>query len=401
MTTPTQKTPDYFRIPARRCFFRYKQAIPPTGIRFLKENIPQIETLEYPSWREFERKLEESWDVVGISFLMKDIPVVKKMIELARLEGVKEIWGGGYGILCDEMRGSFDRTFVGHAENEVSELLTGKRINRIRHPSIVTVLTRPYFPLIREKHGLIFVSRGCNFRCSFCQMPVFVRERTLISLESIREALENYEKKGVKCVTIMNEISLLNRGHSAKVIELIQEFGFTWGCETRLDILKGRVNELKKKGLISCIVGIESLRQKNLNFINKRLSVETILQTIKELRDNDIGVLGMFTIGYPTDTEKDIREEIERLSSLDIQHCHFPILTPFPHTALWEELSKYGPFDPDYSKYDCTHLIWNHPTISPERMREVFFESYANFDNRWRHLKNLFPDLFAQVAGRR
>ena len=54
------------------------------GLRFLKQNIPEVEVLEYPSWEEYTEKLKEGWDVVGFSVYLYQIPEILEMMEYAR-----------------------------------------------------------------------------------------------------------------------------------------------------------------------------------------------------------------------------------------------------------------------------------------------------------------------------
>ncbi|MEM2978443.1 MAG: hypothetical protein QXM46_04050, partial [Candidatus Hadarchaeales archaeon] len=58
------------------------------GLRFLKQNVPELEILEYPTREEYLRKLEEGWDVVGFSFYVNEVPEILEMADLARQKGV-------------------------------------------------------------------------------------------------------------------------------------------------------------------------------------------------------------------------------------------------------------------------------------------------------------------------
>jgi len=83
------------------------------GLRFLKQNIPEIEILEYPTWEQYVKKLREGWDVVGFSFYLSDTPEVLEMVEYARSAGIEEIWCGNYGALTPEIQDRFDKIFIG------------------------------------------------------------------------------------------------------------------------------------------------------------------------------------------------------------------------------------------------------------------------------------------------
>jgi len=101
------------------------------GLRFIKQNIPEIEILEYPTWEEYKRMIKKTKpNILGFSFYTNDIPVVLKMIEFARKNGVKEIWGGNYGVLTYGIEEYFDKIFIGYAEREIAKTSRGLNHNR-------------------------------------------------------------------------------------------------------------------------------------------------------------------------------------------------------------------------------------------------------------------------------
>ena len=381
-----------------RKFFRTRNPPLSPGLRFLKQNIPQIEILEYPTWGEYCKKLEEGWDVVGFSFYLFETNEVLQMIAEARRQGVREIWGGNYGVLTPEIRKYFDRIFIGYAEEDVAKAL-GVELGEIRHPILMSDWGVPYIPL-KTKVAHVFTSRGCNIGCNFCQTPSFCPRISFVSLPSIGRALECYEEMGMKRVSIQSENFGIPREYSERVVDTLDEHGFEWECQTRPDILDGKVERWRKKGLQICAIGVESFSQKNLDYVNTRKNPSKILEVIRELNDNGVKIYGFFIIGYPSQSESDVEREVEMLASLDLNSYRITILTPFPQTPLWDMLSKYGPFDPDYSKYDCTNLVWNHPKISRGRMRELLLESHEKVHPRGKYLRNLLGS-FKTVISRR
>ena len=382
-----------------RRFLRYRYKHPSPGLRFLKQNIPQIEILEFPTWEEYREKLEEGWDVVGFSFYLHETNKVLEMIGEARRQGVREIWGGNYGVLTPEIRKYFDRIFIGYAEEDVAKAL-GVELGEIRHPILMSDWGVPYIPL-KTKVAHVFTSRGCNIGCNFCQTPSFCPRISFVSLPSIRRVLGCYEEMGIKQVLIDEENFGIHRGYSEKVIDMLDERGFSWFCQIRPEILAGKVERWREKGLEICSTGVESFSRENLDYIHARKDPSKTLEVIEEARDNGIKIYGYFMIGFPAQSESDIKKEIEMLASLDLDSYRITILTPFPQTPLREMLSKYGPFDSDYSKYDCLNLVWNHPKISRGRMRELLLESYEKVHPRGKHLMKLLLSPLKTLVFRR
>lgn len=368
-TTSVGEKPDYFYISVRRDYFRFSLPTPPFGLMFLEENIPDLEILEYPSWEKFEERVKDV-DILGISFYMADIPVVKKMIEIAREAGVEEIWGGNYGILTDEVQEWFDNSFFGYSENEVREELGMDRLEKLTHPTIITTFGLKKTP-VSIRHAFLFTTRGCAMRCKFCQTPWFIEGVNKLPLESVDDVLRRYAENKVQSVFIMDDNFFQYRDYSEKVIDMFPKHDLNWGVCTRAENLKGRIKEFRDKGMFMCIIGIESMRQENLDDINKNTSLDLLVDTIDELNKHNIYIHGTYMLGYPSDTEESIKEDIDKLSKLGINSLQISILTPFPNTPLWDDFEeKYGIYG-DYEDFDAYHLVWNHPNISRKKMHEL------------------------------
>ena len=82
---------DYFRENAPRNF-RWRFGMPRNisfGLRFLRQNVPDLRILEYPSRAEFSAELKKGWDAVGFSFYLEETNDILNMAEEARRSGVK------------------------------------------------------------------------------------------------------------------------------------------------------------------------------------------------------------------------------------------------------------------------------------------------------------------------
>lgn len=397
-STAVGPMPDYGRLTTRRRVFGLRMPVPPFGIRFLQANIPGIDTLEYPDWEQFHARLADV-DLLGISFFMRDVPVVREMVQAARAAGVQRIIGGGYGVLCEDIQELFDQIFIGYAEDAVSKLLTGKPIDELRHPPLPTSLGIPGVPL--KKVGFLFTMRGCGRKCLFCQSGAFAPGVSFLPLGSIEQILDAYAEQGIKSIFIMNENFDPGLAHSQAVIDLIRERGMEWGCMTRASLLEGKVGQLRENGFNAALIGLESLRPEGLKYVRKGTTVKRMLATVDELRAHRVTVQGSFIVGYPADKPEDMQLDIDRLCTLDIQLCQILVLTPYPQTDLWRSIeAEYGIFEQDYGKFDGYHLVFNHPHISPDGMQEFLAAAYRQFYSTGRWAQHLLQPISRRLAGK-
>lgn len=348
---------------------------PAIGLHFLRANVPGIRMLEYPSWQRFCQELEQRVDVLGISFYTRDIPVVEEMVRLARERyGVGEVWGGNYGVLTPGMDELFDRVFVGYSENALCQALHGtERQGELRHPLMIAPVTAPLFPPLRAYMGIMLTHRGCNLRCTFCQTPQFAPKMTAIDKKELERVVDEYYRLGVRVILFAEESFMpsLNR----ELLDRIAYYGMKWYSESHVKSLSNRIEELvRKTGYAGSIVGIESISERNLEFIDKRLSVTSLMDTLEEARQAGVFMQGTYMFGYEEDTPESLAEDAERLLELPLLVNHYFVLTPYPRTHIASYIeNRYGPASRQWSFYDSRHLLWNHPHFTPREI-EAFVD---------------------------
>lgn len=340
------------------------------GLRFIKQNVPQVEILEYPMWRQYVARLREGWDVVGFSFYQNEIGEIRKMVAEARRQGVREIWAGNYGALDYSIPSLVDRVFIGPAEDDIAQVF-GYRVRPedIQHP--VMMVHFSLVPGIRTlTFGLLYTAHGCPYSCSFCQTPVFERNRFTINLESIERVLRYYKKLGVSYLFPMDEIFGFYPKFTDELTRLFARYNFRWWAQSRASLFLHYLDSWHERGLRIPSVGVESMLQSSLDGMNKRQNPEEIYEFCRRSKDKQ----GMYRIGYFMTGHENMTAEQTLEDALCLRRAGFDthtvsVITPFPRTPLWDKLSaRYGIIDHDYSHYKLQHLVWNHPHISSAQM---------------------------------
>lgn len=352
---------------------------PQLGLRFLGENLPSSDILEYPQWSEYEEALRSGYDVVGISFYSTSFYTAEKMAAMAREAGVGEVWAGNYGAMTPGAEGVFDRVFIGYPERELSRILEDRKHERIRHPLMTTPM---HFMPEGEEAGYLFTIRGCRYACRFCASTEFSRGMDRIDLEEIERVLRRYREMGIRYILVSDETFLQERDHSREVIRLLNKNEMRWWCTTRGDLLLGKVKELKEKGLHSAYIGVESVRDKNLEHQNKGESSAKVVRVLDELKENGIAAAGTYILGLPDDTAQTIEEDLEILNRLPLFITIFLVYTPYPGVEAYREYKRRGLLTShDWREYDGGHLVFRHPHMSKEEVRRMFEYAITNVYN--------------------
>jgi radical SAM superfamily enzyme YgiQ (UPF0313 family) len=367
---------DYYRENAP-AGFRWRFQMPRRisfGLRFLRQNIPDIEILEYPTRAEYRNALKKGWDVVGYSFYLEESNYILQMAEEARASGARKLWAGNYGALTPSMQASFDDVFSGYSEDAVAQNL-GKTLGAVRHPPLVSEFRLPGgWPM---PIGILFTTRGCSFPCTFCQTTAFAPRPKAIPLESIEEAVRFYVAHGIQYVLILDENFGNIPQHAESVIELLARYRVKWLVQSRVDLFLRNFDEWVKKGMEGALFGIESFHQEVLKQIHKGEKVEAVMELARRLNSAGKYAHGYYIIGFPSETPESIREDLGTLAGMELDVTQITIVTPHPRTQLWNELdTQYGIFEKDLSKYDTKHLVWSHPNCKPGVLESLLKEGF-------------------------
>lgn len=344
------------------------------GLRFLKANVPVVNILEYPGKEQYLRALRKGWDAVGISFYINETNDAVEMAALARQAGTKTVWAGNYGAFTPWIEHHFDRTFHGWGEVALAEAI-GYELGGapLKHPPLFMHL---YFRGIKlQTWGILFTSRGCNKSCTFCQTPKFYRKPFPLALDTIEEVIRKYKGLGVAQVIVLDEnFGYFDDFTATEVVRLLRETGLKWNPLTRVETLLKNYDAWVSSGMVGASIGVESLNQESLDAAKKGNQSTQIKELLHAMRRDSLLTQVFYIIGFPQDTENSIRNDITELSTYGVDAPQIQILTPYPNTKQYEELERaYGVFDGDLSRYDSTHLVWRHPHISPDKMRELLF----------------------------
>jgi len=375
---------DYIGANTRSWFRFYWPRIQSFGLRFLKQNIPELEILEFPTLDEYRKKLQEGWDVVGLSFYLSETHEAMEMVEAARAAGAGEVWAGNYGALTTPIQDKFDKIFVGYSEHQLAPYF-GRQIKDIIHPPLIEYLNTP-FNVKLNIYGVLFTTRGCPVGCKFCQTPVFCNKPNIISLKSIERVLAYYKENGINVVLIEDENFGCNRRHADAVVKLLDKYQMVWGCMARADYLRTKIDEWanlrerngrKVAGFGGAAIGIENLHQERLDEMKKKEGTEDILETLRMLQARGLGTVGYYMVGFEEDTKESLRVDIKKLAALKLDITQICVITPLPQTPMWTEIQeKYGIFDQDWHHHDGKHLVWNHPHIKPDEMLDILDLSF-------------------------
>jgi anaerobic magnesium-protoporphyrin IX monomethyl ester cyclase len=381
----------------------------------------------------------KKYDVVGISTDTTRHRQALHLAKQAKSSGCTVVMGGPHpGYVDEEILLTKRVDFIVHGEGEVtfSELAAflqrGDRnfhsiqgISFFSKGQLVRTVPRPFIedldrlPLParhlvhmddyqRTKFGgrpitSLITSRGCPYQCAFCASSRFwgtkIRMRSVASvLDEIKEIHYRYQFNAVAFVD--DTFNLFPK----RVIEIChgiveKKLDLWWWCLSRIDLLlqnEEMVKEMVRAGAKSVFIGVESSSPRTLEELRKGIHVEETVQTVEMLKRNGLEIHASYILGGLHDTVKTIHDTIRFAKRLDTNVAQFAILTPYPGTAVYEQVKgRIFKWRSPWSFFDMQHLVFRHDHLSFIRMEWLLLKAHLLYYTRskkaiqdiWSHIK--------------
>jgi len=277
-----------------------------------------------------------------------------------------------------------------------------KDLNKLPFPARKLRNNKSYFQIFQMPIDVIETSRGCPFKCTFCNIHLFYRGtyRTKSIERVIQELKIIAGQKRHKNVLIVDDNFTANMNRVGKICDLIIKEGIKLDliCQSRIDVITKNphiIEKMSKAGFWLFFLGIESFNQKSLNEIQKKVKFRDIVKAIKILHDNNIVIIGSLLVGSNLDEEeKDIDLMIKIVKKLAIDFPIYSVMTPLPGTKFRDLLiEKNYLLSHNWSEYNFTTAVNRLNKLSKEELESLLSKAYysAYFSRGW---KDTFIRLF-------
>lgn len=222
------------------------------------------------------------------------------------------------------------------------------------------------------------VSRGCIFRCAFCNHPFQGAKnydsymRTPISIS--RELRRNYELFGTTRYSLMDDtfndsIEKLNRLEQAIELAKLPKFEFQCYIKPELLVTKPEmIPQLLRMGLTGGFVGIESMNNHARRSMNKGMNIDKVIHSLTELTSTgQVKLHAGFIAGLPGDTVDDMCKTYEFCITNQslFRGWTFNCLGIYSYSDLEKESTLISPLERDpekygykITKYPGDHAVW-------------------------------------------
>ncbi|MBK9000946.1 MAG: B12-binding domain-containing radical SAM protein [Myxococcales bacterium] len=194
---------------------------------------------------------------------------------------------------------------------------------------------------------IVMTSRGCPWQCTFCGAETswgrgFRGQSIPYVVDSLASALERVP---VKMVQIKDDTFTANRKRALQICQGIRQRGlsFLWSCDTRVDVLSEELlREMRLAGCQRLSLGVESGSQPILDAINKKISVQEIVDAAQMAKKFGIRVRFYMMLGNRGETAATFRETLAFLDRAKPHEYLFSCLSIYPGTTDFDDAEKAG-----------------------------------------------------------
>jgi anaerobic magnesium-protoporphyrin IX monomethyl ester cyclase len=234
----------------------------------------------------------------------------------------------------------------------------------------------------------MITSRGCPYRCAFCDRSVFGNKYRGRTAENVVDEMELLTTTyGAREIRFWDDTFNVDQQRVMSICDEIlrRRLDVAWTCLGRVNHMNEAIlDSMARAGCWQVDYGIESGNQEVLNGITKGQTLDMVRKVVKMTNKAGIGVRGFFMLGLPGETETTMSETIRFAKSLDLKSAVFHITTPFPGTELFKIASDSGELRQDAS-YDEYMLGFSEDVpyvpsgLTAQRVKEFQSTAYTEF----------------------
>ena len=324
------------------------------------------------AWSDVEAIIADiDGDVFGLSSLTlnrRGVEAVSKLVRRVHPEAHVTVGGPHATALPPEMLNyhrAVDSVVVGEGEATFLELLerlgTGTSLvgtaglafrlddeirveDRRRRIKDLDSLADPlaYFP-----SSIILTSRGCPGSCTFCASQVVWGKALRFHgaeyvLTTVQRAVNQH---GLTRIAIKDDTFTADRGRVLAICRGIEERGlrFTWSCDTRADAVDDELlAAMRRAGCLRISLGVESGSPEVLANINKRTTLEQVLEATRTAQRYGFDIRYYMMLGNRGETRETLQQSLDFIEKANPNEVTFSLLAGHPGTADFERMVEQG-----------------------------------------------------------
>jgi len=242
---------------------------------------------------------------------------------------------------------------------------------------------------IRRPCAVMWASRGCPFKCSFCLWPQVMYSGSSYRTRSVVDVVDEMEYlvRELKYNSIYFDDDTWNIGRK-RIFEFCDELDsrklkIPWAIMARAELMDEELLErMKKSGLFAVKYGVESASQELLDNIEKGTDLKKVEGIVKHTKYLGIKTHLTFTFGLPGENKQTIAKTIDLAIRLNPDTVQFSLATPFPGTRFFDQMQAKGYIlSTDWEEFDGNHsCVIRTDDLSAKELEDAKRTAYQEWE---------------------
>lgn len=294
------------------------------------------------------------------------------MLELALAVQTGAPWAGIPGTACLDAHGNLVK---GPPREKMRDL------DELPFPNRSKIDLNLYLEAWKGAHGQsalsISTQRGCPYTCRWCSTAVYGQSYRRRSPAHVVDEIQALQRDyDFDLIWFVDDVFTVSHRWLEGFRDELRARGISiaFECITRADRLNGEaLATLKEAGCFRVWIGAESGSQRILDAMDRRVQAAQVRDMIQKARALGIETGTFIMLGYPGETEADIRTTVSHLIEADPHLFTITLAYPIKGTGLYEEVQ-----DTAFSE-----LPWEKRSDRDVDFERTYPRLYYDFALRW------------------
>ncbi len=254
-------------------------------------------------------------------------------------------------------------------------------IDTLPFPNRQKINLQLYLNAWKKAHGhnamSLSTQRGCPYTCRWCSTAVYGQSYRRRSPSNVVDEIVWLQKNyAFDLIWFVDDVFTVSHKWLGEFRDELQNRAVKvqFECITRADRLTEEVlGILKEAGCFRVWIGAESGSQRIIDAMDRRVDVAQVRSMIRSARQTGIEAGTFIMLGYPGETEADIRETVQHLKESNPDLFTITVAYPIKGTGLYEEVQA--------SSY--SDLPWEERTDRDLDFQRTYPRKYYDYAVRW------------------